>query len=340
MFSLAGNEMVRIWSLAIAGMAIFASAHGDEGVPNGVRARIQPASRFVDVGRPVWVDFIIQNTSADPVALVVPSLPVDGSPKEMGLPTSHVFSGNGFSAAVISDDSNRRWNVASGYEPPQSAPAILLAPHASVSRRIDLREYYPALRAPGKYRIRWEPYGGALTSDLAFVEIGPLKRAEIQTDAGTMTLEFFYDDAPNTVANFLELARDGFYTSTFFHTIQPGYMIVGGCPIGDGTGIRKDGKKIPPEFNDRPHQKGAVSMALVDDDPQSASCQFFICNTRQPEWDGRYTVFAQLIGEDSFTTLDRLLATPVDASGRPTAPGGLMIRGVRILNAPRDANDR
>ncbi len=331
--------MVRYWCLAIVGLAAVSPARADDVVLSGVKARLIPASRFVDVGRPVWVDFTIQNTTGDPVALVVPALGVDGAPKEMGLPTSHVFSGNGFSAAVITDESNRRWNVASGYEPPESAPAVLLAPYASVSRRLDLREYYPALRAPGKYRIRWEPYGGALTSDLAFVEIGPLKRAEIQTDAGVMTLELFYDDAPNTVANFLELAASGFYTATYFHTIQPGYMIVGGCPIGDGTGIRKDGKKIPPEFNDRPHQKGSVSMALVDDDPQSASCQFFICNTRQPEWDGRYTVFAQIVGEDSFATLDRLLATPVDATGRPTTPGGLAIRGVRILNAPREVNN-
>ena len=75
-------------------------------------------------------------------------------------------------------------------------------------------------------------------------------------------------------------------------------------------------------------------MALLNDDPDSASCQFFVCNTRQKEWDGRYTIFGELVGEESFETLDHLMATPVSEEGRPIRP--VVMRNVRVVNAPVD----
>ena len=73
-------------------------------------------------------------------------------------------------------------------------------------------------------------------------------------------------------------------------------------------------------------------MALLDDDPDSASCQFFLCNTRQKDWDGRYTVFGELTGEESAVTLDRLMAAPVDEFARPKR--ALYIRAVRLTDKP------
>ena len=136
------------------------------------------------------------------------------------------------------------------------------------------------------------------------------------------------------MTNFIELAKAGFYNGKTFHRLEPGYLLQGGCPRGDGTGIRTDGKRLRSEFNGNPMRKGTVAMALLEDDVDSASCQFFICNTRQKEWDGRYTVFAELIGEESFLTLDRLMATAVDDQSRPTRP--LSMRNVRIIDAPPD----
>jgi len=147
-------------------------------------------------------------------------------------------------------------------------------------------------------------------------------------------VRLLYDDAPGYVTNFLELAKSGFYTGKTFHRVAPGYMILGGCPKGDGTGIRLDGRRVPAEFNSRRHQKGTLSMALLDDDPDSASCQFFICNTEQKDWDGRYTVFAQLIGDESLATLDRLMSTPLDDLGRPQRP--IYMRNVRVVDAPSE----
>ena len=73
-------------------------------------------------------------------------------------------------------------------------------------------------------------------------------------------------------------------------------------------------------------------MALLDDDPDSASCQFFICNTRQKDWNGRYTVFGRLEGEESYDTFERLMATAVDAASRPLRT--LTMRNVRVIDAP------
>jgi len=191
------------------------------------------------------------------------------------------------------------------------------------------------LRSGGRYRVSWSPYNGDVASKTITVTIAPRKQVEIVTDEGTMTLRLFYNEAPQHVENFIELVKTGSYAGKTFHRLEPGYLLQGGCPRGDGTGIRSDGKRVPAEFNEHVHQKGSVSMALLGDDPDSASCQFFICNTRQKEWDGRYTVFAQLVGEESLTTLDRLMLTPVDERGRPQKT--LYLRSVRLTDAPPDA---
>ena len=93
-----------------------------------------------------------------------------------------------------------------------------------------------------------------------------------------------------------------------------------------------EGKRLGEELNNGPHQKGTVSMALLEDDPDSGSCQFFICNTRQKDWDGRYTVLGELTGEASLEALDRLMAVPVDDHSRPQRT--LYIRAVRVVDAP------
>ena len=162
--------------------------------------------------------------------------------------------------------------------------------------------------------------------------IAARKRVQFDTDEGKLLIELFYESAPSHVANFLELTRSGFYSGKTFHRLEPGYLIQGGCPRGDGTGIRFDGKRIAAELNPNRHQKGSISMALLENDPDSASCQFFISYTREKDWDGRYTVFGQLIGDESFDTLDRLMAVPVDDQSRPART--LFIRSARAMDAP------
>ena len=307
-----------------------AASASPDGAISGIRAHLMPASYHVPVGQPVWVLFAIENTTDEPITLTVPGTEPQIPSPEAGLPLSHVFSGGGSPGVVVTTESKRKWESPMGYHSSGEAPILIVAPRSTVGTSLDLRGYYPALRGAGQFRVAWHPYKGAVASDTIVLTIAPRKRAELVTDDGTMTLRFFYDEAPVHVANFIELAQAGFYNRKDFHRLEPGYFLQGGCPRGDGTGIRADGKRLPAEFNSQPHQKGTVSMALLDDDPDSASCQFFICNTRQREWDAKYTVFAQLVGDESFATLDRLMTTPVDEFGRPVRT--LYIRSVRLID--------
>src|SRR5262245_45418098 len=129
-----------------------------------------------------------------------------------------------------------------------------------------------------------------------------MKQATFHTDFGTMTAHFFPDVAPQHVENFLSLAESGFYDNRTFHRIVKGFMIQGGCPKGDGTG--NGPRRLPAEFNDKPHVVGTLSMARTND-PNSASCQFFICLARADFLDGQYTVFGELVDDASRQTLQK-----------------------------------
>lgn len=116
-------------------------------------------------------------------------------------------------------------------------------------------------------------------------------QAVIKTEKGTIVFKFFKDGAPNTVDNFIKLARKGFYNGLTFHRVEPNFVIQGGDPSGDGTG--GPGYTIKAEFNSHPHLKGSVAMARAMD-PDSAGSQFYICLDKQPFLDGKYTVFGQV----------------------------------------------
>lgn len=277
---------------------------------------------------------LIENRTDQPITLTVPGAePAIPSP-EMGLPLSHVFSGVDGSGIVVTTASGRQWEKPVGYRAPVEAPILLLAPHSTVGTTVDLRAFFPALRTAGEYRIVWQPYGGGVASDPVRINIAPQKQVQLTTDQGTLLIELFYEDAPNAVANFVDLVESGFYAGQTFHRIEPGYMIQGGCARGDGTGVRQDGRRVPFEHNDRHHKKGSVSMALLGDDPDSGSSQYFISYTRQKAWDGVYTVFGQLIGDESFETLEKLMASEVDDRGRPRRQ--LYIRSARTIPAPAE----
>jgi peptidyl-prolyl cis-trans isomerase B (cyclophilin B) len=127
--------------------------------------------------------------------------------------------------------------------------------------------------------------------------------AVISTDHGDMVIEFWNDVAPDTVANFTKLAKEGFYDGTAFHRIVKGFMIQGGDPLtkDDGEahrwGTGDPGYKIKAEFSDKPHVRGVISMARSQN-PDSAGCQFFVCLDAASFLDGQYTCFGGLIGGD------------------------------------------
>ncbi|HUU85005.1 MAG TPA: peptidylprolyl isomerase [Phycisphaerae bacterium] len=306
--------------------------------PGALVATLSANSQFVQTGRPIWVDFTVTNTSDEPVELIVPGTEPVPSDGVVGLPLTHVFSGKGFAGLTVRGSLGQAWDVVQGYHPPASAETLVLGPHASIGKELDVTRYYRVLRNPGRFIVRWEPYGGMLSSNELIIEVDTLKQALIQTDHGSMTVRFLYEEAPNHVANFIELTRQGFYDNLTFHRILPGYCVQGGCPHGDGTGIRPDGVKLRAELSDRPVERGTVCMARLEDDPDSASCQFLMANTRIPQWDRKYTVFGELADEESLATLEKLIGVPTKTDGSPKQR--LYIRTVRITDVPTEAENR
>ena len=116
----------------------------------------------------------------------------------------------------------------------------------------------------------------------------------MDTDAGQITLELFDADAPNTVANFVKLAKDGLYDGLAFPRVIDGFMAQGGCPNSrDGAkgmaGTGGPGYTIDCEINSQKHQAGSLSMAHAG--RNTGGSQFFICHEGQPHLDGVHTVF-------------------------------------------------
>ena len=109
---------------------------------------------------------------------------------------------------------------------------------------------------------------------------------------GEIRIEFYPEDARKTVENFVTLAKKRFYDGLTFHRVVPGFVAQGGDPKGNGTG--GPGYTIKAEFNKRKHVRGAVAMARAQD-PDSAGSQFYITFGPQPNLDGNYTVFGQVV---------------------------------------------
>jgi len=137
--------------------------------------------------------------------------------------------------------------------------------------------------------------------------------ANIDTSMGAMTVELHEEQAPNTTANFIELANRGFYNGLTFHRVIDNFMIQGGDPKGDGTG--GSGKTIKLEINpELTHVDGAVAMARSAH-PDSASSQFYICDGAQHRLDGQYAVFGKVI--NGMDVVRAIAEVETDSENRP-----------------------
>ena len=154
--------------------------------------------------------------------------------------------------------------------------------------------------------------------------------AVMKTNKGDIHLTLYADKTPITVANFVNLAQRGYYDGLTFHRVIPGFAIQGGCPNGNGTGVREDGKLIPAEFHDAEFKPGTLAMAHKSDDPNSASCQFFIVLDRLPELNGRYTVIGQASDDETLRALQQIAAVATDENDRPVR--SLLIRSISLID--------
>jgi peptidyl-prolyl cis-trans isomerase B (cyclophilin B) len=131
-------------------------------------------------------------------------------------------------------------------------------------------------------------------------------KGKINTDKGTMVVEFYEKDAPKTVNNFVKLAKDGFYKDLNFHRVIPGFVAQGGCPNGNGMG--DPGYKIDCELDgeNQYHDKGVLSMAHAG--RNTGGSQFFICHNREgtQHLDGNHTCFGKVI--EGLDLVDQLQA--------------------------------
>ncbi len=136
------------------------------------------------------------------------------------------------------------------------------------------------------------------------------RKAIIETTKGSITIELYEDKAPITAGNFIDLVEKGFYNGLTFHRYEPGFVIQGGCPLGTGTGGYTDPqsgreRRIKLEVSkELPHgAAGAVAMARSQN-PDSASCQFYITLGPAAFLDMNYAVFGRVL--DGMDTVNQI----------------------------------
>ena len=153
------------------------------------------------------------------------------------------------------------------------------------------------------------------------MQIDPNKhyRARVETDKGSIILDLFADKVPNTVNNFVFLARQGFYDGTVFHRVIKDFMVQGGDPTGTGTG--GPGYRFKDEFHTslRHDQPGRLSMANAG--PNTNGSQFFITHVPTPWLDQKHSIFGQVV-----QGMDVVNSIPARGPGRPTAPAVKIIK--------------
>ena len=153
---------------------------------------------------------------------------------------------------------------------------------------------------------------------------------------GKLELELDADVAPITVTNFVNLAKKGFYYGLTFHRIMSGFMIQGGDPNGDGTGGSEE--TIKGEFksngieNTMSHKRGVISMARTQNDPDSASSQFFIVQADSDFLDGDYAAFGKVTA--GMDIVDKICQSvqPIDNNGTVPADQQPKITAIKVID--------
>ena len=121
-----------------------------------------------------------------------------------------------------------------------------------------------------------------------------MSKAEIVTNKGTLKIEFYDDATPNTVKNFHDLAKKGFYDGLTFHRVIPDFVVQGGCPDGTGAGGPGYSIKCETDGEKQYHDRGVLSMSHAG--KNTGGSQFFICHSRQntQHLDGKHTAFGKV----------------------------------------------
>lgn len=331
----------RCWTVAIAAMILAAAAVAQPADPpppiDGLQAELTTARPLYDPAMPILVRYSLRNTSDHTI-----DVPLDygyANDSGIGLPLEIALGSSEQPLMTVKHEDSPASPVIRAAESTaavatKTPTTLRLAPRGAIGGEFDLRDAAKLIRYPGLYRIEWKALGGRVPPAAVEFRVEPRKQAAIVTDYGVITCSLMYDAAPHNVENFLELVRQGFYKNLAFHRIIPGFIAQGGCPKGDGTGARPDGRMIPAELHNAPIEVGTLAMAHKKDAADTASCQFFVALARLPDLDGKYTVIGQATDAESIRTLQAIAAVPTDKNGKPIH--GVLIRSINLLEIPSE----
>ncbi|AIE84292.1 putative cyclophilin type peptidyl-prolyl cis-trans isomerase [Fimbriimonas ginsengisoli Gsoil 348] len=154
----------------------------------------------------------------------------------------------------------------------------------------------------------------------------------MQTNFGRIVIRFLDDKAPNHVANFKKLAREGFYDGTKFHRVIPGFMVQGGDPNSRSAdrsthGTGGPAQRVNAEFNDTPHVRGILSAARSSD-PNSAGSQFFLMVANAPHLNGQYSAYGEIV--EGMDVVDKIVQLPRDSRDNPLPANPAILESVTI----------
>ncbi len=284
---------------------------GERAVAPAVTASLQQVEMYFQAGKPGRIQLALDNPGEEAVAV-----------------SGGVLFGDGLKLTLV-DQSVVELEIS----PKEARRDLWIAPHSQIFVVLDLARIAPqTFEAVGFVGIDFShPVCGDAHLEIEIWKDYSNLRAVLDTDLGEMEIEMYFDQAPFTVRNFVDLAESGFYNGLTFHRILKDFMVQGGCPRGDGRGNAQ--KTIPLEISDLCHERGTISMARGEH-PDSASCQFFICHQEQPDLDGNYAAFGKVVR--GMETLDRLASVEcVENSegemGRPKEK--ILIRKVKVTRS-------
>lgn len=138
-------------------------------------------------------------------------------------------------------------------------------------------------------------------------------KATIETPKGTIVIALYKEEAPNTVANFIKLANQGFYNGILFHRVIPGFMVQTGDPTG--TGMGGPGYNFADEFSPTLKHDGPGVVSMANSGPNTNGSQFFITLAATPWLNGKHSVFGHVI--EGQAVVDAIVAVPRNAQDKP-----------------------
>jgi cyclophilin family peptidyl-prolyl cis-trans isomerase len=147
------------------------------------------------------------------------------------------------------------------------------------------------------------------------IDLSKTYTATIDTSAGEIAVEFYAADAPQTVNNFVFLAREGFYEDVIFHRIIAGFMVQGGDPTGTGTG--GPGYRFRDELGHSKSKYQRGTLAMANSGPNTNGSQFFIMHADYP-LPNQYSIFGQVT--EGLDIVDAIASAPKGAQDLPTTP--------------------